>query len=49
MLKIISHCSLDIDKELCLYFIDQQKASDHVNWTKLIQILKQTGTDIKEG
>jgi len=30
-LKIISERSLDIDEELCAYFIDQQKASDHGN------------------
>jgi hypothetical protein len=32
-----------IDKELCACFIDLQKVSDHVNWTKLMQILKGTG------
>jgi hypothetical protein len=39
---------LDIDKELCACFIDCQKAFGHVNWTKLMQILKATGTDWHE-
>ena len=28
------------DEKLCACFIDWQKAFDHVNWTKLTQILK---------
>jgi hypothetical protein len=36
---------LDIDEELCAYFIDWQKAFDHVNWTKLILILKGISID----
>jgi len=31
---------LEIDAELCVCFIDWQKAFDQVNWTKLMQILK---------
>jgi len=38
---------LYIDEELCAYFIDLQEVFDHVNWTKLMQILK--GTDIDWG
>ena len=45
MLRIISERTLEIDKELCVCFIDWQKASDQVNWTKLMQILKGTGND----
>jgi len=29
----------------CVCFIDWQKAFDRVNWTKLMQILKETGID----
>jgi len=36
---------LEIDEELCVFFIDWKKAFDHVNWTKLMQILKRTGID----
>jgi hypothetical protein len=43
MLRIISEQTLDIDEELCACFIDWQKAFGHVNWTKLMQILKETG------
>ena len=39
---------LEIDAELCVYFIDWQKTFDQVNWTKLMQILKGTGIDWRE-
>jgi hypothetical protein len=45
MLRIISERTLVIDEELCACFIDWQKAFDRVNWTKLMQILKQTRID----
>jgi hypothetical protein len=45
MLRIISEQTLRIDEELCVCFIDWQKAFDGVNWTKLMQILKGTGID----
>ena len=48
MLRIISERALEIDYELCVCFIDWQKEFDRVNWTKLIQILKGTGTDWRE-
>jgi len=45
MLRIISERILEIDEELSVCFIDWQKAFDRVNWTKLIQILKEIGID----
>jgi hypothetical protein len=39
---------LDIDEELCACFTDWQKAFDHVNWIKLMQILKGIGIDWRE-
>ena len=36
---------MEIDEELCIWFIDWQKAFDRVNWTNLMQILKRTGID----
>jgi hypothetical protein len=49
MLRIISELTLYIDEELCSCFIDLQEIFDHVNWTKLMQILKGTGmTGAKE-
>jgi hypothetical protein len=48
MLRIILEWTLEIDEELCVCFIDWQKAFDRVNWTKLMQILKGTGTDWHE-
>jgi hypothetical protein len=40
MLRMISQQTLALDEELCACFIDWQTAFDHVNWTKLTQILK---------
>jgi len=48
MLRIIAERTLEIDVELCICFIDWQKAFDRVNWTKLMQILKGTGIDWRE-
>jgi hypothetical protein len=48
MLRIILERTLDIDEELCACFIHWQKASDRVNWTKLMHILKGIGTDWSE-
>jgi hypothetical protein len=45
MLRIISERTLEMDEELCVCFIDWQKAFDRVNWTKLMQIIKGTGID----
>jgi hypothetical protein len=48
MLRVMSEHTLDVDKELCACFIDWQKAFDHLNWTKLMQIVKVTGIDWRE-
>ena len=48
MITIIAERTLEIDEELCVCFIDWQKAFDCVNWTKLMQILKRTGIDWRE-
>jgi len=45
LLRIISARTLDKDEELCACFIDCQKVFDRVNWTKLMQILKETDID----
>jgi len=34
-MRIIAERTLEIDEELCVCFIDWQKASDRVNWTKV--------------
>jgi hypothetical protein len=36
MLRIISELNFEVDEELSVCFIDWQKASDRVNWTKLM-------------
>ena len=48
MMRIIAERTLEIDEELCICFIDWQKAFDLVNWTKLMQILKISGIDWRE-
>jgi len=48
MLRIISERTLEIDEELRVCFIEWQKAFDRVNWTKLMQILKETVIDWRE-
>jgi hypothetical protein len=48
MLRVIQQRTLEIDKGLCACFIDWQKAFDHVKWTKLVQIIKETGVDWHE-
>jgi len=48
MLRIIAQRTLEIDEELSVFLIDWQKAFDRVNWTKLMQILKDTGIDWHE-
>jgi len=48
LLRIISERTLEIDEELCVCFVDGQKAFDRVNWTKLMQILKGAGIDWRE-
>jgi hypothetical protein len=48
MLRIISERTLEIDVGVCVCFVDRQKAFDIVNWTKLMQILKETGIDWRE-
>ena len=48
MMRIIAELTLEIDEELCVCFIDWQKAFDRVNGTKLMQILKITGIDWRD-
>jgi len=44
----ISERTLEIDEELSVCFIYWQKTFDRVIWTKLMQILKETGIDGRE-
>jgi Reverse transcriptase (RNA-dependent DNA polymerase). len=38
----------DIKEEICLCFIDWQKAFDHVDWTKLPEMLRNIGDNCRE-
>ena len=48
MMRIIAERTLEVDEKLCVCFIDWQKAFGHVNWTKLMQILKRISIDSRE-
>ena len=48
MLRIISEWTLDMNEWLRAFFINWQKAFDRVHWTKLMQLLKETGIDWRE-
>ena len=48
IMTIISERTLEIYEELSVCFKDSRKAFDRVNWTKLMQILKETGIDWRE-
>ena len=39
---------LDVKEEMCLCFIDWQKAFDRVDWTKLLEMLKNIRVKWKE-
>ena len=39
---------LDVEEEMCLCFIDWQKAFDRVDWTKLLEILRNIGVNWRE-
>jgi hypothetical protein len=45
MPRVTSEQTLDIDEEICVCFIDWQKAFDHVKWTNLMEILEKIGID----
>jgi hypothetical protein len=47
-LRIILERTLEMDVELCVCFIDWQKAFDRAKWTILMQILRETGIDWRE-
>jgi len=48
LMRIRAERTLETDEELCVWFIEWQKAFEHINWTKLMQILKRTGIDWRE-
>jgi hypothetical protein len=45
---IILEQTMDIGEEICICFIDWQKAVDCLKWTKLMKILKKTDIDWRE-
>jgi hypothetical protein len=48
MLIILSERTLDIGEEICVCFIDRQKAFDRAEWTNLMETIKKPGIDWRE-
>ena len=48
LMRIISERVLDVKEVMCLCFIDWQKASDRVDWTKLLEMLRNIGVNWRE-
>ena len=48
MLRILHEQAFNRDEELRACFIDLHKAFDHVNWTKLMKIIKGTGINLRK-
>ena len=44
----ISERALDVKEEMCLCFIDWQKAFDRVDWTKLLEMLRNIVANRRE-
>jgi hypothetical protein len=47
-MRIISERVLDIKEEMCLCFIDWQKAFKRVDWTKLFEMLRNIRVNWRE-
>ena len=47
-MRIITERVLDIKEEMCLCFIDWQKAFDRVDWSKLLEMLRNIGVNWRE-
>jgi Reverse transcriptase (RNA-dependent DNA polymerase). len=48
LMRIISERVLDVKEEMCLCFIDWQKPFDWVDWTKLLEMLRNIGVNWRE-
>jgi hypothetical protein len=48
LMRIISERLLGVKEEICLCFIDWQKAFDCVDWTKLLEMLRNIGVNWRE-
>ena len=48
LMRIISERVLYVKEEMCLCFIDWQKAFDRVDWTKLLEMLRNIGVNWRD-
>jgi Reverse transcriptase (RNA-dependent DNA polymerase). len=45
LMRILSERVLDIKEEMCVCFIDWQMTFDHVDWTILLEMLRNIGVN----
>ena len=48
LMRIISERELDVKEEMCLCFLDWQKAFYRVDWSKLLEMLRNIGVNWRE-
>ena len=48
VMRLLGERSIDFKKDVFVCFVDFEKAFDRVNWTKLMEILKQIGIDCRD-
>jgi len=48
VMKILCVRSLEFENEVCICFVDLEKAFDRVNWTKMMEVLRRIGVDWRD-
>ena len=48
VMRLLGVRSIELKKDVFVCFVDFEKAFDRVNWTKLMEILKQIGIDCRD-
>jgi len=47
-LRVMYERSLEHNKKVCVFYVDFEKAFDHINWYKLMTILQSMGVDWRD-
>jgi hypothetical protein len=48
IMRMVCERSLELDNELCVCFVDFEKAFDRINWAKMMEVLKNIGVDWRD-